>query len=61
MKRGEEMSVYAKRETVKGLVAFSVRITPELKKRLEDRAYDERKSQGLVIEEILEKELLTKS
>lgn len=51
------MAVYAKRKTVKGLVAFSVRIDPDIKTELEKIAYNERKSLGLIIEEILEREI----
>jgi predicted HicB family RNase H-like nuclease len=52
-RKGGKTMILERRGTTKGLVAFSVRIPPELKKKLEDRAYDTKHSLGYTVEKIL--------
>jgi len=51
------MAILQRRKSAKGLVAFTVRIRPELKERLEERGRRELKTMSHIVDEILSKEL----
>jgi len=51
------MAVVERRKTVRGLVAFSIRMAPEFKTLLEEFAYTEKKSLGMFTQELIEEGL----
>jgi len=47
------MAVLTRRGTTKNLVAFSVRIPPEIKAKVESLAYHKGQTMGLTVEQII--------
>jgi len=48
------MAVVKRRGSIEGTQSFSIRVMPEVKQTLENMAYDDRKSLGWFVAELLE-------
>jgi len=47
------MAIVERRKSIKDLASFTVRVTPQVKAKLEEIAYEDKKSFGRLVEEIL--------